>query len=106
MSLAESTLAAIDDQIASRHLLKHSFYQMWTRGELSRDALKGYARQYYKQVEAFPLYVAGVYAHCHDVEARREVLENLVEEDRGPGNHLGPMARVCRGNGQLSRGDL
>ncbi len=40
-------LDTIDNDIAAKHLLKHPFYLAWTRGELSREALADYARQYY-----------------------------------------------------------
>ncbi len=40
-------LDKIDNDIAEKHLLKHPFYLAWTRGELSREALADYARQYY-----------------------------------------------------------
>jgi Pyrroloquinoline quinone (Coenzyme PQQ) biosynthesis protein C len=36
-------LEAIDRQIAAKHLLTHPFYQAWTRGDLSREALQDYA---------------------------------------------------------------
>ena len=36
-------LDEIDNDIAAKHLLKHPFYLAWTRGELSKEALKDYA---------------------------------------------------------------
>ncbi|PYJ98970.1 MAG: pyrroloquinoline quinone biosynthesis protein PqqC, partial [Verrucomicrobia bacterium] len=50
-------LDEIDNDIAEKHLLKHPFYLAWTRGELSREALADYARQYYHHVTAFPTYL-------------------------------------------------
>jgi len=50
-------LDKIDSDIAVKHLLKHPFYLAWTRGELSKEALTDYARQYYHHVAAFPTYL-------------------------------------------------
>src|SRR5207249_7254312 len=35
----------------------------------------------------FPTYVSGVHSGCDDPTVRRMLLENLVEEERGPANH-------------------
>src|SRR5213594_831659 len=77
----------IDALIADRSLLKHPFYQKWQAGELTLDALKGYACQYYHHVLQFPTYVSGAHANCDDLPDRQELLENLVEEEQGPNNH-------------------
>ena len=44
----------IDDRIRERSLLTHAFYQQWSMGTLSRDALAGYAREYFALVKAVP----------------------------------------------------
>jgi pyrroloquinoline-quinone synthase len=77
----------IDALIEERSLLKHPFYQAWQRGELSQDTLRTYAAQYYKHVLAFPQYVSAAHANCPDQAARQELLENLIEEERGEENH-------------------
>lgn len=77
----------IDEIIAERSLLTHPFYQVWQKGELTMDALRGYACQYYHHVEAFPKYVSGAHANCDNLADRQELLENLVEEEQGPNNH-------------------
>ena len=59
-------LDKIDNDIAAKHLLKHPFYLAWTRGELSKEALTDYARQYYHHVAAFPTYLSAVHANCDD----------------------------------------
>lgn len=102
---ASRCLATLDEAIEERHLLKHPFYQTWTAGKLSRPALQGYARQYYKQVEAFPVYLAGIYTHCDSVEDRRLVLRNLIEEDHGQDNHPELWLRFAEGLG-LTRADV
>ncbi len=83
----EEFLEALDAVIAERHLLKHPFYQLWSRGELTLETLREYAISYYPHVAAFPTYVSGVHAGCEDPALRQELLENLIEEERGTENH-------------------
>ena len=80
-------LDSIDQQVAEKHLLKHPFYLAWTRGELSKEALADYARQYYHHVAAFPTYLSAVHAHCDDQAARKQLLANLIDEEAGSPNH-------------------
>jgi pyrroloquinoline-quinone synthase len=80
-------LKKIDNQIAEKHLLQHPFYLAWTRGELSRGALADYARQYYHHVAAFPTYLSAVHARCDNLPTRRQLLENLMDEEAGSPNH-------------------
>src|SRR5262245_13684152 len=80
-------LDQIDADIAEKNLLKHPFYLAWTRGELSREALQDYARQYYHHVAAFPTYLSAVHAHTDDPAARRQILANLMDEEAGNPNH-------------------
>jgi pyrroloquinoline-quinone synthase len=80
-------LDEIDKNIAAKHLLKHPFYLAWTRGELSKNALTDYARQYYHHVAAFPTYLSAVHAKCADQTTRKELLNNLIDEEAGSPNH-------------------
>jgi len=80
-------LEALDRLVAEKHLLKHPFYVMWTEGRLTRENIKEYAISYYPHVAAFPRYVSGVHSGCEDAVLRQELLENLVEEERGEQNH-------------------
>jgi len=80
-------LDIIDADIAAKHLLKHPFYLAWTRGDLPREALVDYARQYYHHVAAFPTYLSAVHARCEDQATRKQVLTNLIEEEAGTPNH-------------------
>jgi len=67
--------------ISEKHLLKHAYYQAWSRGELSLDALQSYAAQYYHQVKSFPRFISRVHTFCPEIEARKLLLENLVDEE-------------------------
>src|SRR5215510_10880453 len=80
-------LDQIDKDIEAKHLLKHPFYLAWTHGALCREALADYARQYYQHVAAFPTYLSAVHAKCDDQLTRRELLNNLIEEEAGSPNH-------------------
>ena len=85
--------------IEERSLLKHPFYQKWQRGELTLDHLRGYAAQYYHHVLAFPQYVSGAHAICPTQPERQELLENLIEEERGEHNHPELWLRFAEGTG-------
>ena len=80
-------LDKIDNNIAEKHLLKHPFYLAWTRGELSKEALRDYARQYYHHVAAFPTYLSAVHAKCYNQATRKQLLSNLIDEEAGSPNH-------------------
>ncbi len=71
----------IDQLLRERHLLKHPFYQAWSRGDLSLDTLRSYAGQYYHFESNFPRYVAAAYSHLARPAERRVLLENLVDEE-------------------------
>jgi pyrroloquinoline-quinone synthase len=80
-------LDALDRLVAEKRLLKHPFYVMWTEGRLTRENLREYAISYYPHVAAFPRYVSGVHSGCEDAVLRQQLLENLIEEERGEQNH-------------------
>jgi pyrroloquinoline-quinone synthase len=86
-------------------MLKHPFYVAWTEGRLSKEVLQEYAKQYYAHVRAFPTYVSGVHSHCDDVAIRQELLENLIEEERGAENHPELWLRFAEGLG-VAREDV
>jgi pyrroloquinoline-quinone synthase len=79
--------AKLRNAVMEYSMLKHPFYVAWTEGKLSKSVLAEYARQYYAHVRAFPTYVSGVHSRCEDVSIRQQLLENLIEEERGDENH-------------------
>jgi pyrroloquinoline-quinone synthase len=90
----------LDRAIAKHSLLTHPFYQAWNDGTLPRATLQAYARQYLHHVEAFPTYVSAVHARCGaDLAARRALLENLIEEERGEKNHAALWVDFAEGVG-------
>jgi pyrroloquinoline-quinone synthase len=92
-------LDKIDNDIAKKHLLKHPFYLAWTRGELSKEALADYARQYYHHVAAFPTYLSAVHAKCDDQATRKQLLSNLIDEEAGSPNHPTLWLKFAEGLG-------
>ena len=52
-----SLIQKIDRIIEERSLLNHPFYQTWSDGELTRDALAGYSKEYYQLVKAVPIFM-------------------------------------------------
>ncbi len=69
-------LDLIDSQIAAKHLLTHPFYLAWTRGELSREALTDYTRQYLSSRRGVPdLYLGGACALRRSSDEKRAALE-------------------------------
>ena len=93
------------DAVMEYSMLKHPFYVAWTEGRLSRAVLAEYAKQYYAHVRAFPTYVSGVHSRCEDVAIRQQLLENLIEEERGEENHPELWLRFAEALG-LSREDV
>jgi pyrroloquinoline-quinone synthase len=96
-------LEALDALIAEKHLLKHRFYVLWNEGKLTRGQVREYAISYYPHVAAFPRYVSAVHAGCEDGALRQELLENLIEEERGPENHPALWRRFARALGAPER---
>ena len=92
-------LDPIDNEIEAKHLLKHPFYLAWTRGELSKEALTDYARQYYRHVAAFPTYLSAVHANCDDQATRKQLLSNLIDEEAGSPNHSELWLKFAEGLG-------
>lgn len=86
--------------LSEKHLLKHPFYQDWNMGTLSRETLKTYSRQYYHHVEAFPRYISATHSNCADIESRQSLLENLIDEERGPEHHPELWLRFAEGLGE------
>jgi len=85
--MPNETIASLNLLAADMSLLKHPFYQAWTAGTLTADRLRHYAVQYYQHVAAFPRYLSGLHSRCDDLETRQLLLENLIDEERGPDNH-------------------
>ncbi len=101
----EEFLEKLDRLVAEKHLLRHPFYLLWNEGKLTKEHLREYAISYYPHVAAFPRYVSGVHSNCADASLHQELLENLIEEERGSDNHLALWRRFAAALG-AAEGDL
>jgi pyrroloquinoline-quinone synthase len=70
----------VEASVAKYDLLCHPFYRAWAAGELTRDDLREYARNYFHHVEAFPCYLAELALRLEEGELRRAVLANMCDE--------------------------
>lgn len=68
-------------KIEAKHLLKHPFYVAWSQGELTLDDLRVYARQYFAQVRAFPVYLSEMHSRSENLAYRKIIARNLAEEE-------------------------
>ncbi len=99
MIAAADIIGEVRALVDERSLLRHPFYQAWQQGALTLDHLRGYAAQYYHHVLAFPQYVSAAHAICPEQRDRQELLENLIEEERGDENHPELWLRFAEGVG-------
>jgi pyrroloquinoline-quinone synthase len=88
---AEQFFEQLDTRIAKYDLLCHPFYQAWSAGELTREDLREYARDYYHHVEAFPIYLAELGIRLDESELRQTVLANMADE-KGMADGLGQQS--------------
>ena len=70
----------LEKSITRYDLLCHPFYRAWAAGELTREDIREYSRQYYHHVEAFPCYLAELAIRLDEGELRRAVLANMCDE--------------------------
>lgn len=90
-----SLIETLKEKIAAKRMLDHPFYQRWNAGDLSKEELQNYAREYYHFTLAFPTFVSGVHSNSNDITLRQALLDNLIEEERGPENHPELWLRFC-----------
>jgi pyrroloquinoline-quinone synthase len=67
--------------LAKYDLLGHPFYQAWTKGELTREQLASYGRQYVHHVSAFPAYLTALHSRLPEGKTRRAILANAADEE-------------------------
>jgi len=70
----------MDARIAKYDLLCHPFYKAWAAGELTREDLREYGRDYFHHVAQFPEYLRKFAARVEDVQLRRAVMMNRNDE--------------------------
>lgn len=82
----------LDTRISKFDLLCHPFYKAWAAGELTREDLQEYGKDYYHHVAAFPTYLAELAIRLDESELRRAVLANLADEE-GMADPSGEISR-------------
>ena len=75
--------ARLEQSIARYDLLRHPFYEAWSRGDLTLKDLQQYALDYYHHVESFPRCLAQFARRLEKSELREAVLKNLRDEMGG-----------------------
>src|SRR5579885_646772 len=105
MAHQSELITTLNAMVEERSLLKHPFYQTWSAGGLTLERLRNDAAQYYRHVEAFPRYLSALHSRCADLQTRQALLDNLIDEERGPENHPELWLRFAEGLG-ASRQDV
>ena len=80
-----SIIKQIDRIIEEKSLLKHPFYQMWSDGELSRESLAGYSKEYFQLVKAVPSFMTPIIEKAPD-----SILGELIENQQEESDHIKP----------------
>jgi pyrroloquinoline-quinone synthase len=87
----------LNERLEKYSLLKHPFYQQWSAGTLTKDALCGYVKEYFHLVKAVPDMVEKIYQSCPTLEIKM----NLEEEK----NHVALWENFAAGMG-ISKKEL
>ncbi len=85
--MIQDFLTRLDAVIAEYAVLNHPFYQAWNAGMLNNAQLQDYAKQYYQFERNFSRYVSAVHTGSNDPIVRKQLLENMLEEEWGEENH-------------------
>lgn len=98
----QSYLDVLDTHINQHHMLNHPFYAQWSKGKLTKEQLQEYAKDYYLHIKAFPKYLSTLHSRCDDLQVRRLLLENLMDEEIGKPNHIDLWKRFALALGVTS----
>ena len=91
----------IDQEVDKKSLLKHSFYKMWSNGELSIDHLQGYSLEYFQLVKVVPELVNNILLKMGESKLSSIVEESKKEEE----SHVEPWIRFASSLG-VKKNDL
>lgn len=87
----------IDRIIEERSLLKHPFYQSWSDGKLTHEALAGYSKEYYQLVKAVPIFMTQLMD-----DAPKHLYDELVFNQQEEFSHIALWQRFAGGLGVSS----
>lgn len=77
------------------NLLNHPFYQMWSDGNVKIQTLRNYATHYFAQVSNFPTYISATHSITKNLESRKILTENLVDEELQEKDHASLWKDFC-----------
>ena len=95
-----SLIQKIDRIIEERSLLNHPFYQTWSDGKLTHEALAGYSKEYYQLVKAVPIFMTQLMD-----QVPSSLYDELDFHQQEEFSHIGMWERFASGLG-VSRNDL
>ena len=95
-----SLIQKIDRIIEERSLLNHPFYQTWSDGKLTHEALAGYSKEYYQLVKAVPIFMTQLLDYVP--ESLRDEFDFNQQEEY---SHISLWERFASGLG-ISRKEL
>jgi len=95
-----SLIQEIDRIIEERSLLNHPFYQTWSDGKLTREALVGYSKEYYQLVKAVPIFMTQLLDY-----APKSMYNELDFNQQEEFSHISLWQRFASGLG-VSRKEL
>ncbi len=80
----------IYEMIEERSLLKHPFYEMWSDGKLTVEALAGYSKEYFQLVKAVPSFMAPIIE-----KAPESVIAELIDNQQEEADHIRPWIKFA-----------
>ncbi len=98
--------AQVAETLERYNLLKHPFYQAWSKGELTPGQLAFYGAQYGRHVVAFPTYLTRLHSRLEDGPARRAILANAADEESEAGSHGDLWRQFAEGFGGNAGGGV
>ncbi|MHB1907457.1 MAG: iron-containing redox enzyme family protein [Nitrososphaerales archaeon] len=93
-----SLIERINVEIEKHSLLKHPFYQMWSKGELNAEHLRGYSKEYFQLVKQVPILVENTLDQTNDAD--KSLVETSLEEEK---EHIELWKRFCASLGVPER---
>jgi pyrroloquinoline-quinone synthase len=89
-----SLIQKIDRIVEKRSLLNHPFYQTWSDGKLTREALAGYSKEYYQLVKAVPIFMTQLLDY-----APKSMLDELDRNQQEEFSHIDLWTKFAAGLG-------
>ena len=100
---SKSNWNLVKEKVEQYHLLKHPFYQAWSKGQLPKEA--NLCRPVLPARGGFPHLLERLHSRAEEGRARRVILENLVDEEYKTPTHPGLWLRFAEGLG-LKRSEV